>query len=167
MGDEWIRGYRQDFVEDIQGDQVSGEGHAHGAENGQGKTEVISRLSMLLQCPHVSYGVDRYQDPEKGGRDGEHEAKGIHSKSEVNAREDRKEIRLDYLSGHHPGDHGENDQELEKTRQQGYAFSEIGSSAEKEDEDRPQCGASEGNDGFEIFRYIDHGLMSSPNIALT
>src|SRR4030042_3913125 len=147
MGDERIRGHRQDFIEDIHGDQVSGEGHAHGAEDGQGKTEVISRLSMLLQCPHVSYGVEGYQDPEKGGRDSKHEAKRIHSKSKLNAREYRKEIGMDRLAGHHLGDHGENDQELEKARQQGYAFPEIGSSAKEEDQDRPQCGASEGEGG--------------------
>src|SRR4030042_6026571 len=131
MGDEWIRGHRQDFVEDVQGDQVSGEGYAHGPENGQGKTEVVSCLSMLLQCPHVSYGVDGYQDPEKGGRDSKHEAKCIHSKSKTNAREDRKEIGLDRLAGHPPGDRGENDQELEKARQQGYTFPAIGSADEE------------------------------------
>ena len=65
MGHQRIGADADDFVKQIQGEQIVGKGAAHGAEQGQGEAGVETRLRVLLQAAHIAGRVKHRDHPEE------------------------------------------------------------------------------------------------------
>ena len=65
MGDQRIGADGDDLVEEIQGEQVVGEGHPDGPEDRQGKTGVEPGLGMLLEAAHVAHRIKDRNHPQR------------------------------------------------------------------------------------------------------
>ena len=64
MGNQRIGADRDDLVEEVEGEEVVGEGHTDGTEDGQGETGVETGLGMFVQSPHIAHGIEDGDGPE-------------------------------------------------------------------------------------------------------
>ena len=80
---------------------------------------------MFIQHPHVSDRVNRDQNPEKRGRYGKNQTKGVCPQAQLKARRDGEQMALYDVALQNNGSHRNNDSELETAGDNGAAFPDI------------------------------------------
>ncbi len=138
MGDQRIGGKGENLVEQVERQEIAGEGHADGCTDGDGETGEIAGLIMLLETAHVPDGINRGQNPQKRGDQGEGHPHGVDPQFNGDAGEnfcDRKGV------GHpieHCRNHRGNQQKLGQRNEQSPGLAHIGSTPRKVDGDRTE-----------------------------
>ena len=112
MGHERIGADADNLVEQIEGQQVIGEGAADGAEQGQGKAGVEARLLVLVEAPHVSRRIEDCDHPQERGGDGEDHGQRVGPQRDAQPRQQVEHAEIEMLPAKHvPNHRGRDDEE--------------------------------------------------------
>jgi hypothetical protein len=148
MGDQGVGADADDFIEEIEGEEVVGKGDPHGPEQGQGETGVEPGLGMLVQPPHVAGRVENRQNPEKGSGQGEDQGKGVHPQGHRNPGQNLEDRVDQGLAGQDQGNHRGDDGEHHHRRHQGPGLPDIGIPPGEHHQDGADQGGQQSQERF-------------------
>ena len=119
MRDQGIGEQGDDFVKQVQGEDIAGKGDALGTEDGDREAKVVPRLGVFLEGTHVADVVGRGHPPQEAGDDGEDHGQPVGHERYVNSRKDGKKRVGQHLAMENVRHHGQDREEGQRAGHKG------------------------------------------------
>ena len=160
MGDQRVRGDADDLVEEIQREQIVGEGAPDGAEKRQCETGIEAGLRVLPEAAHIAGRIEHRDHPEKRRGDGKDHRQGVGAQRKAQAGQQLEERKMQRFPGAHAGNHRGDDQKERRGREERAGLAQIGLPAGQHDQAGAGKRCEDGEQEPDVGRGL-HGAIHS------